>query len=215
MANDQEYNQILIESGAIIDNSHVVYTSWRHGSVYVNKDALYLHTQATAKLGKAIADLYDENQVEAVAGPAMGGVILSQWVAWYLSSKRSSGEVLSVYAEKESEKPTKTFAFHRGYDRQIEGKRILVVEDIITTGGSALKVMEAILKLGGTVIGLSAIYNRGNVQSHDVGGVDVKVLINKELDMWDEEDCPLCRAGIPINTDVGKGKAYLERKGSS
>jgi orotate phosphoribosyltransferase len=89
-----------------------------------------------------------------------------------------------------------------------------VVEDVLTTGGSAKKVVEATRELDGTVIGLGVLCNRGGITPKDVADPPrLHALVNVTLDAWDEAECPYCASGVPINTDVGKGREYLARKG--
>ncbi len=202
----------LREAGAMITNSHVVFTSGRHSDTYVNKDALYVHPVKTAQLCKIMAEKYAADQVDVVAGPTIGGVILAQWVAYHLNLSRSSGETYSIYVEKEGQGEEKTFIVERGYDEKIPGKNVVVVEDVLMTGGSARKVVEAIRALGGNVLGLSALCNRGGIKSEDVGGVPIHVLTNVSFQSWLEKECPLCKTKVPINTKVGKGKEFLARR---
>jgi orotate phosphoribosyltransferase len=201
--------KVLSDVGAIITDSHLVYTSGRHGKAYVNKDALYVHSLSTSLLCQEMAAQYDADSVDVVAGPTIGGVILSQWVAFHLNGKRHKGETLSVYAEEDSDKNR---IFKRGYDLHLPGKNIVIVEDIVTTGGSARKVIETVRALGGNVIGLSVLCNRGGITSEDVGGVPIHALTTVTLDSFEAENCPLCQQAIPINTAVGKGKEFLEKK---
>ena len=204
--------KILSTVGAVITGSHIVYTSGRHGTAYINKDALYLHPQSTAILCKEIASHYNSATVDVVAGPTIGGVILSQWVAYHMNLARTVGETLSIYAEEEMEEGERRRIFKRGYDACIPGKNIVVVEDILTTGGSARKVIEAVKALGGVVLGLSVLCNRGGIKPDDVCGVPINALTNVTLDSWDSDSCPLCHQNIPINTTVGKGKDFLNKK---
>ncbi len=210
--NDEQVMQMFARVGAIIRDSHFVYSSGRHSSVYINKDALYLHTRTISKLCALMAHGYVAEQIDVVVGPVLGGIVLSQWVASALNSRRASGETLAIYAEKDNDSPEKTFSFHRGYDAYIQGKNILVVEDVLTTGGSARQVIELIRRHGGNVVGLSALCNRGNVQHEDVGNVPLQSLIQINLETFTEAECPFCRQGVPINTDVGKGRAFLARQ---
>ena len=204
--------QFFVDAGAIIAGSHFVYSSGRHSSVYINKDALYLHTETISKLCLLMAHPYNANQIDVVVGPVLGGIVLSQWVAHHLNAHRSSGETLAVYAEKEGEAAEKTFTFHRGYDKYIAGKNVLVVEDVLTTGGSACQVIELVRQHGGRVIGLSALCNRGNVQPEDVGNVPIHTLITVKLETFTEAECPFCQQQVPINTELGKGRAFLARR---
>ncbi|HKV59458.1 MAG TPA: phosphoribosyltransferase family protein [Ktedonobacteraceae bacterium] len=207
--NDPTIMQMFIDVGAIVTDSHFVYTSGRHSSVYINKDALYLHTGTISALCKMMVEQYDPAQIDVVVGPVLGGIVLSQWVAHHLNQRRTGGETLAIYAEKASDGRDKQFFFGRGYGRYIEGKNVLVVEDVLTTGGSARQVIEVVRNLGGNVVGLSALCNRGNVRSSDVGDVTVSALVSIDLDTYAPEDCPLCKANLPVNTELGKGKAFL------
>ena len=210
--NDPEIMQVFAAAGAVISDSHFVYSSGRHSSVYINKDALYLHPGVISTLCQKMAQPYDADQIDVVVGPVLGGIVLSQWVAHYLNARRTSGETLALYAEKEGDGPHKKFLFSRGYDSYIPGKNILVVEDVLTTGGSARQVIELVRQHGGHVIGLSALCNRGSVRQEDVGGVPIQTLIAINLETFAEEECPICQQHIPINTTVGKGKAFLARQ---
>src|SRR5436305_11766235 len=206
--NDPKIMQMFAKVGAIVTDSHFVYSSGRHSSVYVNKDALYLHTDVISALCQEMARPCDADQIDVVVGPVLGGIVLSQWVAHHLNARRSSGETLAVYAEKDGDGVDKTFSFHRGYDRYITGKNILVVEDVLTTGGSARQVIELVRRHGGNVVGLSVLCNRGNVQPPDVADVPISALVDITLETFAEEECPFCRQGVPINTELGKGKAF-------
>jgi len=204
--------KVLGDVGAIITDSHLVYTSGRHGNAYVNKDALYVHSQSTSLLCQAMAAQYPAEQVDVVAGPTVGGVILSQWIAYHVNQSRKNGEALSIYAEEDNQNGEKKRIFKRGYDLHIPGKNIVVVEDIVTTGGSARQVIEAVRALGGNVLGLSVLCNRGGIKPEDVGGVPIHALTSVTLDSWDAHECPLCQKNVPVNTAVGKGREFLEKQ---
>ncbi len=190
--------------GALLQNTHVVYTSGKHGSAYINKDALYPHTALISQLCREIAQKFIDKDVEVVLAPVVGGVILSQWVAHHLT-EISGKEVLAVYAEK---KDGGGFVLKRGYDQLVKDRRVLLVEDVLNTGGSIAQVIEAALPLLGTgkIVGLGALANRGGVTSAQVHGVSpIFALWELNLEAWDASKCPLCQHGIPINTRVGKG----------
>lgn len=210
--NDPQVMKMFADVGAIVSDSHFVYSSGRHSSIYINKDALYLHTRTISLLCDLMSRPYAAEQIDVVVGPVQGGIILSQWVAHALNARRSTGETLAIYAEKDNDNPDKTFSFHRGYDAYIPGRNILVVEDVLTTGGSARRVIELIRQHGGNVVGLSALCNRGNVQPVDVGNVPLQSLIRINLVTFPETDCPFCQARVPINTDLGKGRAFLAKQ---
>lgn len=196
--------------GGYITNDHIVYTSGKHGETYLNKDAIYPHTRDISQLCEEIADRNKDKGIEVVAAPALGGIILSQWTAYHLTALTRK-EVLGVYTEKT---PEKDQIFTRGYDKLVKGKKVLVVEDITTTGGSVMKVVASVKAAGGEVIGVYVLANRNpdEINSKTLG-VPYQALAEIRMQAWDEETCPLCEKGVPINTTVGKGKDYLKSKG--
>lgn len=203
---EKQVLKILGKVGAIITDSHIVYTSGKHGSAYVNKDALYPHTEETSRICRAIAERFADDYVEAVVAPAIGGVVLTQWIAHHLS-QMNEYEVLAAYAEKT---PAGDFVIKRGYDKLISDKRVLVVEDVLTTGNSARATIDAVRATGGNVIGLGVLCNRGEIGPQDVRGVPkLTALATVPLEAWDPNDCPLCMRSVAINIDVGKGREFL------
>lgn len=214
---DNDVVSILKKIGAVITDSHFVYTSGKHGSVYINKDALYPHTEMTSEVGRMFAEKFKDDEVDVVAAPAVGGTILTQWTAYHLS-KMKGKEIFSVYTEKD--KGTTASAaeseqmFRRGYDKYIKGKKVLVLEDLTTTGISVKKTVEAVKKAGGEVVAVCVMVNRNpdNVNS-DLVGAPFSSLGVLRASAFDEAVCPLCQKNVPINTDVGHGKKYLEEKG--
>jgi orotate phosphoribosyltransferase len=206
----EEALSILTEHQAVLKDTHVVYTSGRHGSAYVNKDAIYPDTLAVSALCQGIAEHFAAAAVQVVAAPAVGGVILSQWTAFHLT--RLDDPCLAVYAEKADG----GFLFRRGYDRLLRGKRVLVVEDVITTGGSLRAVIDAVRQCGAAVIGAGVLCNRGQLTADQVGGPpELYALTEIQLESWEEAECPLCRRAVPVNTAVGKGKEFLKRHGAN
>ena len=146
-----------------------------------------------------------------VAAPALGGIILSQWTAYHLSNI-TKREILGVYTEKT---PDKNQIFTRGYDALVKGKRVLIVEDITTTGGSVIKVINSVKNAGGEIIAVCVLVNRDpvNINSQSIGA-PFYPLAEVKMQAWIESDCPLCQKGVPINTTVGKGREYFKKTAS-
>jgi orotate phosphoribosyltransferase len=200
---------ILKKLGAIITDDHFVYTSGKHGSVYINKDALYPHTEETSQIGKMFAEKYKDMDIDVVAAPALGGIILSQWTAYHLS-KLKGKEVLGVYTEKT---PEKNQIFTRGYDKLVKGKNVLVIEDLTTTGGSVRKVVDSVKAVGGNVVAVCVMVNRDpKLVTSVIVDAPFSSLGILVADATDKKDCPLCKKNVPINTSVGHGRKYLEAK---
>jgi len=208
MSNSQILD-ILEKAGAILTNSHFLYTSGKHGSAYVNKDAIYKFPVYIQTIAREMADLIENPaEIDVVVGPTMGGAILAQWIAQAMLEKGVSDFQLA-FAE---EGPDKERILKRGYDKLISGKKVLVVEDILNTGISAKRTIDLIKSLGGTVVQLVALCNRGGVMAESLG-LDTHhshhpllSLVDFKFEAWEAAECPLCQKGIPFNTSVGKAK---------
>lgn len=223
--NQQDIVEVLTDCHTIIVNSHFVYTGGRHGSSYVNKDRIYPDTLKIGVLCMEIAGRFAGDKVEVVIAPAVGGVIMSHLVAHALTLINGYS-VLSVYAEKgtrpmphddlrigDANYETGLFVISRGHEKLMANKNVLVVDDVLTTGGTADKVIHATRTAGGKVIGLGVLCNRGGVTPSEVGEVPKLVsLLDLALDSYTEDDCPLCRQGVPINKDIGWGAEWLARR---
>jgi len=197
--------EILAEVGGILTGRHVVYTSGRHGRAYVNKDAVYPHTERVAELCGLLAESVRELGAEVVCGPALGGIILSQWTAHHLHA-------LAVFAEK---LPGGGLGLRRGYDRLVAGRRVVVVEDVLNTGGSVREAVAAVRAAGGAVVAVAALCNRGGLTAADLDVPVLRALMALSLESWDAAACPLCRDGVPVDTDVGKGREFLAAQGAT
>ena len=210
MLNEDEILEILQKVGAF-RSGHFVLTSGLHGDSYVLKDAMYAHTRETSQMCREMAERFKNAGIEAVIGPAIGAAVMAQWVAFHLS-EITGREVYGVYADKDGDGG---FIIKRGYDKIIAGKRVLVVEDLTTTGGSIKKVVDAARDTGANVVGAVVICNRGEVKKEDIGSPDEFIsLVNIELEQWPESDCDLCKKNIPVNTDVGHGREFLAQSKS-
>ena len=142
-----------------------------------------------------------------MAGPALGGIILSQWTAYHLGVKLHR-PILSVYAEKKDGDLKLT----RGYDTLVNGQNVVVVEDLTTTGGSLKQSITAIQQAGGKVVAAAVMVNKNpHVVTSDSFGVPFFALAEMPIELYSAETCPLCKAGVPINTTLGHGKAFVGR----
>ncbi len=185
--------------GAILLDRHFVYKSGKHGSGYINMDPLFpdvaLVSAIAAELVRPFADEFD-----TVASPATGGVVLA-----FATASQAGGDVAAVWADKSEA----GFAFERaGFIEHLTGKRVLVVEDLLTTGGSVVGVCREVQRHGGTLVGVSAICNRGAVTAQQLGVPRLETLATVSFDAVAEEACPLCAAQVPIVEDIGHGAGY-------
>lgn len=196
-----EVIDILRKVGAVMSNGHFVGVSGLHMDTYINKDFLYPHTGHTRRLGEMFAERYKDKNIEVVVGPALGGIILSQWTAFALT-QMTGRDVLGVYTEKS---PIGGQVLTRGYEKFVKGKRILVVEDIVTTGGSLEKTVQAVNQAGGDVVAICALINKSEVFRQDF-------LCSISVPTYPALDCPMCKSGIPIDQTVAHGKKFQESK---
>ncbi len=200
--------EILQKMGAVLRNDHFVYQAGEHGPVYIAKDKVSPDPIALDEIGRMMADLlYDEN-IDTVVAPALGAIALGHIVAKYLSYKKGS-TVHCVYLEKGD----LGFRVTRGFEEYLSEKRVVVVEDITNTGDSAYKVAAAATRAGAHVTKVAVICNRGNVQADNVFPLAELInLSSVKLVKYKEEDCPLCKEGVPINTVFGHGKEFVARQ---
>ena len=206
--NEDQVMDVLENVGAF-RKGHFVFTSGRHSDTYVNKDALFAHPRELSQLTKEFAQHFKDMQIDVVVGPAVAAAILAQWTAFHLS-EMNNRTVYAGYADKDG---NGGFIIKRGYDKLIRDKRVLVVEDLTTTGGSVKKVVEVARALGGNIIGAAVLCNRGNVKAVDVGNPDeLFSLVTLSLESWDAAACDLCQHNIPVNVDIGHGREFMAKK---
>ncbi|MFH0829418.1 MAG: phosphoribosyltransferase family protein [Candidatus Kerfeldbacteria bacterium] len=205
--------EIIRTAGALLTEGHFVLTSGMHSGVYVNKAMLATQPQFAHTLGAAMADAFAEQTFRIVVVPAIGAIPFGLYAAERRMLKTSLPTKL-VYAEKVDG----AFALRRGFDKLVGGNEALVVEDIMSTGGTAREIVGLVRAAGGTVVGVSAVWNRGkNVTAESLGVRRLVSLVNHQFPQWDPkaEPCPLCENGTPVNTEVGHGKEFLAQQGGS
>lgn len=193
---------------AVMTDDHFVGTKGSHFATYINKDALYPHIAETSAVCEQFAEGFLKYNPDMVAGPALGGIILSQWTAYHLGSKMGR-PILSVYAEKKDNELKLT----RGYDALVKGKNVVVVEDLTTTGGSLKQAIAAVQQAGGKVVAAAVMVNKNPTEvTSTFFGVPFFALAEMPVELYAAEACPLCKNGVPINTTIGHGKKFLESK---
>lgn len=202
----------LLQRHGALRRGHFVGTSGRHLDTYVNKDAVYPHPWdldlLVSHLAVRVAMLGGGAPVpiEAVVGPETGGIVLANRLAALIGNW-----VLAAWAGRNADG---SFTLRRGYDRLVAGRNVVVVDDVVTTGGSVRAVVEAVRAAEGNVVGVAALVNRGGVTAGLLGVPRLVTLADLDLASWDEAECPLCRDGVPVDTEVGKSREFLEQKGS-
>ncbi len=190
--------------GAILRNGHYLLAGGLHSDAYVNKDAVFARPKLIDRLCLELAIQCRHAAIDVVAGPVTGGAIMAAKIASCLNAWNDCDhEVLAVYADKTEDRQ---FILRRGYEHLVRGKSVLIAEDVIVTGGSARKVADAVLANGGRTIGVVALCYRGGVLGMDDPTMHIfQTLVRLDFPRWLPDDCPLCKAGVPLNTDFGKG----------
>lgn len=212
---EEETFKILAQESAILKDDHFVYQAGQHGPAYVAKDKVNPGPLAIDEIGRMLADLMKDNEIDTVVVPAAGAIVLGHCVAKYLNYFKEK-PVKSIFLEKTGEKNEKgldTFEYTRGYKEYVIGKNVAILEDIINSGHSVKSIFECVEEAGGKVTTVGVICNRGGIKAEDIG--ENIVLVNLSilnLDKYDVDKCPLCANGIPINTEFGHGKEFLEKQ---
>jgi len=206
----QEVLTIFGKMGAIYDEDHFVYTKGGHGKAYVNKDDIYPDPDQLSALCKEIAFQTWGLGVQAVAGPTVGGVLVSQWVAYWLRRFTGDEKIIAVFADESDEKGQRILK--RGYGSRVAGKKVLVVEDVINTGGSAAATVKAVQGAGGEIVQCFALCNRSANKSAaaELISVPTYALLNVDMDNFPAAECPYCQTERPINQMLGHGKKFLD-----
>lgn len=210
-ANQEWILERLDQSGSVILDEHFIYTSGQHGSGYINMDPIFPNISLVSEIVSSMLVPWDTSSIQTVAAPAVGAIELAVLAADAITTDRyNTGalmerDVAVVWADKNG----KEFAFERaGFVKHLTGKRVLVVEDLLTTGGSVLKVCREVEKQGGVVIGVSVIVNRGGVTAEQLGIPRLEALAEVSFTAMDAEACELCRDGVPIVENIGHGAEY-------
>jgi len=172
------------EAGAVMEG-HFLLTSGLHSPIYWEKFRVLEQPAYTERLCLMIAAHFREKNVQLVAGPTTGGVIISYEVAKQLG-------VRSIFAERQGA----TRVFRRGFEIK-PSERVLVVDDVLTTGGSVREVISEVKRKGGQLIGIGVLVDRSE------GAVDFGVPLfscyKTCVPTYKPEECPLCRKRVPLS----------------
>ncbi|MDD6308668.1 MAG: orotate phosphoribosyltransferase [Clostridia bacterium] len=174
--------EILTEAG-VLQTGHFCLTSGRHSANYMQCAKIFQYTKYAEPLCAALAEKFDH--IDVVIGPAIGAIQMAYEVSRQLKTK-------NVFAERKDGVMT----LRRGFTIE-KGQRVLVVEDVVTTGGSVREVMDIVKSCGGDVVGVGAIVDRtgGKIDF----GVPFSAVLSMDIESFEAEECPLCKKGLPID----------------
>ena len=176
--------EMFRKSNAVLEG-HFLLTSGRHSPVYWEKFRVMQYPDYVQQLCGMIADHFRKDSIQLVAGPTTAGIILAFEVARQMGTR-------AIYAEKSD---GKTFTFKRGAAINA-GDRVLVVDDVLTTGGSIREVISAVQDRKGIVVGVGVLVDRTE-QKLDFGA-PLFGCLHAETTSYLPGKCPLCEAKIPL-----------------
>ena len=194
----------LREIGAIRiwdEIGHFEYKSKRHGPVYVDHNLIHANTRVSMEFAGAIAKKFRGYKVDVVIGPEQGGRHLATLVA--AAMQRDSTEPKREFFTLWAKKQEKGFEIPKAMEKFLRGRRVLVVEDVVTTGASVRAVVEEVRRCGGDPLAVEAIWNRGGKRAVDLNISNFGRMINAQLPDWPAHECPLCKMGNPLNPFLG------------
>lgn len=183
MLDQKEILEIFRET-KVLREGHFRLTSGKHSRKYMQCALVLQYPKFTERLCEDLARRFKGQEIHAVVAPAIGGIIVAYEIAKVLG-------IRALFTEREDGK----MVFRRGFDLE-DDENVLIVEDVITTGGSVFEVMDAVKERGANVCGVGVLLDRSNGKVHF--GVKKEALLSMEIETWEAEECPLCKEGIPI-----------------
>lgn len=178
---DKERVVEILKETKVLQEGHFLLTSGKHSNQYMQCARILEYPDYTVELCSVLVDAFKNDKVDLVIGPATGGIILSYEIARQLG-------VRNLFAERENGKMT----LRRGF-KVPKGARVLVAEDVITTGGSVEEVIDIVKEQGGEVVGVAVLVDRTN--GHIDFGCKFQSVYSTEVVSYDSEECPMCKEG--------------------
>ena len=190
VSNDPELVEgVLKDRGALLEG-HFRLSSGRHSNRFIQKFRILEDPKIVEQVARQIAGAFRDARPTVVVSAAVGGIVLGYEVARALGTK-------AIFVEKENGVPVLRRNFHLD-----SADRALVVEDVVTTGGSVKEVLDVVRAAGAQVAGVGVIVQRGQADF----GVRTHALLNMPIESHEAAECPQCKAGEPI-TDPGSRRS--------
>ncbi|MBN2587940.1 MAG: orotate phosphoribosyltransferase [Candidatus Fermentibacteraceae bacterium] len=187
--------EILRSCDALLEG-HFRYTSGRHGKQYFEKIRIVREPRFVDELGRMMAVTMDDirNEIDLVCAPAYGAVVFGFATALHMGKS-------FAFLQRDSKT---AMTLRAGFRDLVRGSRVLLVEDVCTTGGSIVESIEALRAAGADVVQVGLIVDRtgGNLELE----VPYRSLLTVEAVSWNEEECPLCMDEVPITVPGSSGK---------
>ncbi|WP_035589573.1 orotate phosphoribosyltransferase [Hippea jasoniae] len=165
---------------------HFLLSSGLHSEFYLQSALVLQYPHDAWLLCSSIAEYFKDKEIDVVIAPAMGGILVSYDVARALGQN-----IRSIFAERVDGKLT----LRRGFTID-KNERVLVVEDVVTTGKSVKETVEVVRQYTDNIVGIGALVDRGG--NFNPEGIDYFALIKLQITNYQPDNCPLCKAGIPL-----------------
>ena len=176
--------ELMVRAGALL-RGHFRLTSGLHSDEYCQCAKVLEHPDVAEELGRMLAERFAEDAVDVVVSPAIGGIVIGHEVA------RALG-VRSLFAERKDG----AMSLRRGFSVS-PGERVLIIEDVVTTGGSVREVAEVVSGEGAEIVGFGFIMDRSR-EPLNLPGPTRALLAGRTMETYEPDACPLCEAGVPI-----------------
>ncbi len=173
----------FMDAGALKEG-HFLLASGKHSGYYFQAQSALQHPSVARETGKALAEFWKNEEIETVVSLAVGGVLLGHETAKALETRH-------IFAERKKGE----MGFHRGFSVR-PGERVLIVEDVITTGGSVREVIGKLESSGADIKGIAALLKRGKAEFKH----PLRALMEAEWEAYDPSGCPLCLKRLPLST---------------
>jgi orotate phosphoribosyltransferase len=186
--------EILKRTGAYHANDHVLLPSGQHTSEYIEKTLVTTEPSFTEGLGAVIAKHFAQWPVDVVLSTGPGALILSHCVA-----RAHPSRPIVLYGTKGMSGGKRRVTLPVEFQRLIrEGTRVLLVEDLVSTGTTLTLLIDLVEQLGAEIVGIGCLWRRTSV---DINEKPVFSLVSRDFPTYDPSDCPLCRKGVPLNEE--------------
>jgi len=186
--------EILKRTGAYLTNDHFLLPSGHHAPEYIEKALVTTEPTFTEGLGGVIAKNFAQWPLDVVLATGLGALILAHNVA-----RAHPSHPMLIYATKGMSGPRRRVSLPREFQRFItEGTKVLIVEDLITTGETLKLLIRLVTARGGQVVGIGCLWRRTSVE---VNGKPVFSLVSRDFPTYDPAECPFCKKGVPLNEE--------------
>ncbi|MDO5014975.1 MAG: orotate phosphoribosyltransferase [Clostridia bacterium] len=181
MLNNAEAEKLLKENSVLL-NGHFLLTSGRHSDTYLQCARVFQDPKLSEIFCKSLAEKFDDEKIDIVIGPAIGAILMSYEMSRILGVK-------NIFAERDT---NSEMTLRRGFELK-PGQKVLVVEDVVTTGGSVKEVLKLVENCGAEIVGVGSIVDRTGGEK--VFDCRFESVYSAKVKSYEKDNCPLCKEG--------------------